>query len=68
MRKGVGCPTPLAFVRIGERFGKAPWEIEQGPMDRVMYYLNVMAIEGEVMGLLDGMGDDERLIRDDGGD
>lgn len=41
----MGCPLPLAIVRIGERFGHWPWELEDEPLDRVEYYLAVMSAE-----------------------
>jgi hypothetical protein len=47
-RKGVRCPRDYAFVLMAERFGKWPWEIEEAPIDRVLYYLGILGVEGEV--------------------
>ena len=33
---------------MAERFGKWPWEIEEAPIDRVLYYLGILGVEGEV--------------------
>lgn len=67
-RRGVGCPMPLAYVYIGERFGLAPWDIEAADADRVQYYLNVIGIEGEARADLDGLEPDEAMHWEDDDD
>jgi hypothetical protein len=58
----VACPLPLAYVRIAERFGGWPWDIETAPLDRVQFYLGIMGVEAEGQALVDGLADDEDLI------
>lgn len=67
LRRGVGCPVDLAYVQLGERFGKWPWEIKDQPASEVLYYLGVMGVEGAMQARLDGLPRDEALIewRDD---
>jgi hypothetical protein len=62
-RRYTPCPLPLAFVLLGERFGGWPWELEQAPLDRVNYYLAVMAAEAEAHQDHDGLSGDETVIR-----
>lgn len=66
-RRGAGCPLPLALCIIGERFGTPPWEIERAPADRVEFYLNVLAAEGEAHEIYDGAPAGEDVIWFDGG-
>lgn len=56
------CPTPYANVIIAERFGVLPWQLEQEPLDRVLYYFGILAIEGEMHGALEGLSHEEPLI------
>lgn len=62
-RRDVGCPLPLAFVLLGERFGGWPWEIENAPADRLAYYLAVIGAEGEAHGDHAGMEPGEEVYR-----
>lgn len=61
----MGCPLPLAFVFMAERFGGWPWELEDVPIDKLYYYMNVIGAEGKVRSQLEGLPDDEPLLRDD---
>lgn len=63
-RPGIGCPWPLAYVHLGERFGKWPWEIEDEPADRVAYYLGVMAKEAEYRDALADVGPRDEYFRE----
>lgn len=62
-RQGKGCPALYANVLIGERFGRFPWEVEDAPLDRYLVYRNVLGIEAEIKGLLEGLEPDEPLVR-----
>lgn len=63
MRAGTPCPLLYANVMLAERFGCLPWELEDAPLDQYRKYLSVLAIEGEVKGLLADLEPDEPLIR-----
>lgn len=60
-------PVEYAYVLLGERFGRLPWEIEDAPADRVTFYLGLLRAEGEYKDDLAGLepedsmdwGDDE---------
>lgn len=56
---------PFALVLVGERFGVPPWELEQAPSDRVRYYMNLLGIEGDARGAMDGLSPDEEFYRED---
>jgi len=51
----------LAYVYLGERFGKWPWEIEAQPADRVLFYMSIMSEEADMLSLLDGLSPDDEL-------
>lgn len=46
---------PYALVLVAERFGALPWELEDAPTDRLLYYFNVLGVEGETKQWLDSM-------------
>jgi len=50
---------------MAERFGGWPWELEDVPIDKLYYYMNVIGAEGKVRSQLEGLPDDEPLLRDD---
>lgn len=64
-RRGLLCPLPLAYMYTGERYGLAPWVIEDAPADRVAYYLNLMGIEGQAKADMDGLKPDEPMFWED---
>ena len=61
----MGCPWPLAVVQYAERFGRWPWELEEAPTDRVLYYAAIMGIQGEAKAAMDGLSPDEPFYRED---
>lgn len=61
---GLGCPWPLAAVQLGERFGKWPWELDDAPSDRVLWYARIMGIEAEAREALSGLEPDEPFFRE----
>lgn len=44
---------------MGERFGAPPWEIEDAPLDRKLFYLRVMAAEADGLERIEGLSDDQ---------
>ena len=62
---GKPLPMPYAYVLIGERFGLAPWDIEDAPADRVQFYLNLLGAEGEFKGDLAGLEPHEPMYWED---
>lgn len=63
MRLHPGCPRELAYVYLGERFGKWPWELEDQPADRVQYYMAVLGAEAEAHQDHEGLEPGENIIR-----
>jgi hypothetical protein len=61
----VPCPSPLILVQLGERFGRLPWEIEDAPTDRAMYYIKVMGVQGEARAEMAGLEPDEEFFREE---
>lgn len=55
----VPCPLPLTLVQLGERFGKLPWELEDAPSDRLLFYLRIIGVEGEAKAAMMGLEPDE---------
>jgi hypothetical protein len=51
LQRDVGCPMPLAYVFLGERFGKWPEECKERPADRAAYYNAVLSAEAEARAL-----------------
>lgn len=43
----MGCPWPWALVLLADRFKCLPWELEDEPADRVLYYTGLLALEAE---------------------
>lgn len=68
LRKGVPCPPEARTLHLAERFHCPPWDIEQAPADRVMFWLQVMSVEAEVSNAREDMKSDEELVWDDGED
>lgn len=62
------CPPEVRNVLLAERFHTTPWAIEAAPADRVLRYMHVLSIEGEVRELTTDLPDDEPLFRDEGDD
>lgn len=52
-------PIELVLLHICERFpgAGAPWDLEQDERgDRIRYYMNVMGLEAQYKGDLEGLG------------
>lgn len=64
-RSNAGTPWPQAAIHLAERFGKWPWELEDQPTDRVLYYTRIMGIESEAREAMDGLKPDEPFYRED---
>ena len=58
----MACPIDYAFVLMGERFGRLPWEIEEAPNAQLAKYINILGIEGEIKGLLAGAEPGEEIF------
>ena len=58
-------PLEYAYVVIGERFGLAPWDIEEAPADRVGFYLHLLGAEGEIRGDLAGFDPEDTIFWED---
>lgn len=52
-------------MQYAERFGRWPWELEEAPTDRVLYYAAIMGIQGEAKAAMDGLSPDEPFYRED---
>lgn len=61
-QKGVGCPLEYVHVLLGARFGHWPWEIEQEPADRVLFYRRLLSVEAEVHSHLAGVSTSDRAV------
>jgi hypothetical protein len=55
----------MAAIHLGERFGKWPWELDDQPTDRVLWYTRIMGIEAEARGAMEGLEPDEPFYRED---
>lgn len=42
-----------------------PWDVEDAPADRVLFWMQVMGVEGEVAQAREGMKPDEELVWED---
>jgi len=62
LRSGVACPSDYANVILGERFSRTPWDIEEAPADRVLYYRQLLGVEADVQRETAGLPNDEPLI------
>lgn len=51
-------------MQLGERFGRWPWELDDAPIDRVLWYARIMGIEAEAREALSGLEPDEPFYRE----
>jgi hypothetical protein len=61
----VNCPPEARTLMLAERFHVPPWEVENAPADRVLFWIQVMGIEGQVSADREGMAPDEILEMDE---
>ena len=56
---------PLAFDIMAQRWGIPPWELEQAPADRVLWYMAVVGIYNEAQADLEGLPADQEMYWED---
>lgn len=61
----MACPQPAIWLTLADRFHKWPWQLEDEPADRVLFWLNVMSVEAEARNDREGLAPDEPSVRMD---
>lgn len=60
-RRGVSCPMPLAIDILAQRWGVPPWDIEQAPTDRLLWYMGIVGVYNEAVADMEGLGERESM-------
>ena len=58
-------PSAWLPIALAERFSTTPWEIEEAPADRFLFYRRLLNIEGEYSQAAAGLPSNEPLILDE---
>lgn len=61
-RTDVPCPLEWSYIQLAERFGKWPWECEDQPTDKLLFYGALMSKAAEYQGWLAGVEPDEQFL------
>ena len=51
-------PIPLEYAALllAERFGVPPWQVMEAPAETVLHWLNLVSLEAQYKGDLEGLG------------
>jgi hypothetical protein len=64
-RRDAGCPFPLALDFLAQRWGVPPWQLEEAPADKVLWYMAVVGIYNEAQADMEGMSEHEAMFWED---
>ncbi len=64
MRNGIPCPWELIIAQLAERFGQWPGAVERRPAREVLWWVNVLGAESSARSDLDGLSDEDEMIRE----